>query len=476
MAWFTFLVAVALLFGPSVSRVAAQSESLRVRTFVSSPGEVATVVEFPPGPTPKSTDFALLIDGQRVPARETRDQHLRVMFLVDVSGSMHGAPLNDIKAALREFVNTARPQDEFALTFFGDQDRLRSGFEQSRDHFKAALDKAEGRDKLTRLYQALSNTLKRSFKDDRKARPIIVVLTDGKDEGSEVELAQVIAESQAGFVPIYAVFRSKIVNIENVEKSLKDLVDLANKTSGKFVATRNQNEIASELNWMYRLETNSVTVHFTYEADRKGRPARSAMIELRRPAGPLRANLPGAVSAIHTVWSIWWLVLLLIALVALVGGGAYWIWFRRRPPEPIPVTPVVRSETPPPVVVTELPPPRRETVIIGRYSPPPTSGRPAVLLRGISGPAAGREHVVEREVFSIGADADSDLSIAEDEYVSGEHAYLRYEHGSLIIYDKASRNGTFVNDSRVPENGTVLQPGDRVKLGLSTFSVVMPGP
>jgi len=82
---------------------------------------------------------------------------------------------------------------------------------------------------------------------------------------------------------------------------------------------------------------------------------------------------------------------------------------------------------------------------------------------------------MERELFSIGANAACDLELADDQYVSGEHAYLRYEQGSLFIFDKASRNGTFVNNGRVPENGMVLRPGDRVTLGLSTFSVVMPG-
>jgi Inner membrane component of T3SS, cytoplasmic domain len=252
---------------------------------------------------------------------------------------------------------------------------------------------------------------------------------------------------------------------------------LANESGGKFAPARDQKEIASELAWMYRLETNSVAVRFTYEADRKGRPARTAMLELRRPAGPLQANLPGAVSAIHRGWPIWWWLVLLVVLVVLAGGGAFWFWSRRPPRERVRVTPVPeKSETLPPFVVTDpLPLPRRETVIIGQYFPAPASGRPAVLLRGIAGPAKGREWAMEREVFSIGADADSDLSIAADEYVSGAHAYLRYEHGSLFIFDKGSRNGTFVNDSRVTESGAVLRPGDRVTLGQSTFSVVMPG-
>ena len=83
---------------------------------------------------------------------------------------------------------------------------------------------------------------------------------------------------------------------------------------------------------------------------------------------------------------------------------------------------------------------------------------------------------MEGEIFSIGANAGSDLAIADDEYVSGGHAFLRYEQGSLFIFDKASKNGTFVNGSRVPDSGMVLRPGDQVTLGRSTFAVVMPAP
>jgi pSer/pThr/pTyr-binding forkhead associated (FHA) protein len=96
------------------------------------------------------------------------------------------------------------------------------------------------------------------------------------------------------------------------------------------------------------------------------------------------------------------------------------------------------------------------------------------MLHGVAGPVEGQEHSVEKEIFSIGAGADNDLSIGEDEYISSEHAYLRYEKGSLFIFDKASRNGTFVNDDKVPPTGVALRAGDRIKLGMSTFKVVTP--
>jgi pSer/pThr/pTyr-binding forkhead associated (FHA) protein len=97
------------------------------------------------------------------------------------------------------------------------------------------------------------------------------------------------------------------------------------------------------------------------------------------------------------------------------------------------------------------------------------------MLHGVAGTVDGQLHSVEKEIFSIGAGAGNDLSIGEDEYISSEHAYLRYEKGSLLIFDRVSINGTFVNDEKVTQTGIALRPGDRIKLGMSTFEVVLGG-
>ncbi|HMH54012.1 MAG TPA: VWA domain-containing protein [Candidatus Acidoferrum sp.] len=495
MTWLTFLVAVGFLFVPSVSMAAAQPETLRLRSsFVNSAGELTAVVQFPPGAVPKSSDFGLLIDDKPVAtAKETQDQRLNLLFLVDVSGSMNGAPMNDIKSALPAFLKNTRRQDQFALTFFGDKERPAVSFEQPRDAIAAALQLADAKDKQTRLYQALYNTLREGFKDDPQIRRIIVVLTDGKDEGSAPTLDQVVNESQARSIPIYTIFRGK------TGRPYEDVLSgLASATTG--TGYRNEVVTVTALDQIYQLETNSATVRFSYNADPSGRATQNAAIALKRPNGAvLLAKLSDKIPALLVTTKIeprkkwwqdwwplnwwplnWWSLILLLALLALLVIGAALLFRRRR-------TPITTSTTAEPIgrvaprpITTRTAdepaaPPRRETVIIGQYFPAPTSGQPAAILRGIAGPATGQEHAVDREFLSIGAGAANDLRLTRDEYVSGEHAYLRYEQGSLFIFDKASRNGTFVNDNKVPEAGIVLRPGDRVTLGQSTFSVVMPG-
>jgi hypothetical protein len=124
----------------------------------------------------------------------------------------------------------------------------------------------------------------------------------------------------------------------------------------------------------------------------------------------------------------------------------------------------------PQLTTGKKPPPRRHTQV-GGYGvfPEPGAGRPAALLVAIGGPMKGHSYAVDRERFHIGAGQENDLTIAEDEFVSGRHAYLRYQQGSLFLFDAGSRNGTFLNDRTVADSGMTLAVGDHIRIGESTF-------
>ena len=113
---------------------------------------------------------------------------------------------------------------------------------------------------------------------------------------------------------------------------------------------------------------------------------------------------------------------------------------------------------------------RRDTVVGDSFSRP-QPGSPAATLIGIAGAVKGRQYSVDRLEFNIGSASNNDLSISGDEYVSGHHALLQFDDGSLYIRDRNSRNGTFVNEGRVAENAVPIQPGDRIRMGESILQV-----
>ena len=81
-------------------------------------------------------------------------------------------------------------------------------------------------------------------------------------------------------------------------------------------------------------------------------------------------------------------------------------------------------------------------------------------MLGVSGPMKGQQFAIEKEIVHVGASPENDLSIAEDEYLSGNHAYLLYKQGSLIIFDNGSTNGTFVNEQKVTASGVAVEATD----------------
>ena len=88
-------------------------------------------------------------------------------------------------------------------------------------------------------------------------------------------------------------------------------------------------------------------------------------------------------------------------------------------------------------------------------------------LRFTAGPLAGRRVEVTAALV-LGRQA-ADL-VVEDPQVSRRHASLRPAGDALEVEDLGSLNGTWVNGARI-QGATRLAPGDRVRVGDTTFEV-----
>jgi hypothetical protein len=85
----------------------------------------------------------------------------------------------------------------------------------------------------------------------------------------------------------------------------------------------------------------------------------------------------------------------------------------------------------------------------------------------ISGPAAGQEFEVERELI-IGR-RDADLAIADDE-LSRRHAAVRPAEQGVVVEDLGSLNGTFVDGERI-QGAVTLTADATVRVGRSEMSL-----
>jgi len=81
---------------------------------------------------------------------------------------------------------------------------------------------------------------------------------------------------------------------------------------------------------------------------------------------------------------------------------------------------------------------------------------------------------LKNEINFIGRGGNNLINIP-DNYISKQHAVIRYTPNGLIISDLGSRNGTFLNGERILKgNYKILKDGDLIKIGNTDFVIEIP--
>ena len=156
-------------------------------------------------------DFEVRDDGKTQPITlfDNTPQPIRLIILLDVSGSMEGnLPL--LRAAADQLFMRLRPDDAVRVGTFGHEITISPSFTHDLDQLRRALPVAIAPDAPTPLWRAFGEGLA-AFTREGEARPVILVLSDGKDSGPVgfgqpfVSQAEVIDRARRDNVMVYAV-------------------------------------------------------------------------------------------------------------------------------------------------------------------------------------------------------------------------------------------------------------------------------
>ncbi|MBZ5657656.1 MAG: trypsin-like peptidase domain-containing protein [Acidobacteriia bacterium] len=143
--------------------------------------------------------------------------------------------------------------------------------------------------------------------------------------------------------------------------------------------------------------------------------------------------------------------LYIVVLVLLVGAGALVL---RRKPAPVPQPAMAGAPA------GGLP-----RTVLQPGAALPSAERSYGSIQFTSGPLSGRSFKIGKEGLWIGRDPRCSVVLADDT-VSGEHAWVVPIEGSVVVIDKSSSNGTYVNSVDSPRVSKVgLRNGDRIFIG-----------
>ncbi len=96
-----------------------------------------------------------------------------------------------------------------------------------------------------------------------------------------------------------------------------------------------------------------------------------------------------------------------------------------------------------------------------------------VKLKVLTGSHEGKEIGVTADKFLIGRSESCQLR-PKSESVSRKHCILVQKDGRLLIQDLKSRNGTFLNEKRLPtDHASVASSGDQLRIGKLLFEILI---
>ena len=173
-------------------------------TVIDNDGRLVTTLS--------QNDFEVRDEGKPQPVTvfDNSPKPIRLIVLLDVSGSMEGnLPL--LRGATEQLFARLGQQDVVRVGTFG-RDIVISpeSFTRNPDELRRALPTAIAPDAPTPLWRALDQALD-ALKGDAEERPVILVLTDGKDSGMTgfrqpfVSQAEIIDRARREDVMVYAI-------------------------------------------------------------------------------------------------------------------------------------------------------------------------------------------------------------------------------------------------------------------------------
>ena len=201
------------------------------------------------------------------------------VLALDVSDSVKGQPLEQLKAAAHALVDLLRPEDSFSLLTFSSRVQLAVSPTDSRARAHEVIEATRAQ-LTTSLYDAAFAAV--AMADASRGRPLALVFSDGEDHGSWLKPEQVLRAAEGSELVAHVVFTRQAGG----EPAF--LRDLATTTGGKEWPAD-----YSQLQNVLRYALDEFRSRYTLSYERKG-VSRAGWHELdirvRQPGVKVRAR------------------------------------------------------------------------------------------------------------------------------------------------------------------------------------------
>lgn len=211
-------------------------------------------------------DFTLNIGGEEVKSFDlkpttTSQEPKSIMMAVDVSGSMQGQPFIQTKKAMSILLDQLDNNDYISLMSFGSNVNFASQFIKQKYKIREKIESLQPNEEWTHLYEAVYKAIEKCKNESLTTRTAIIILTDGKDEGSkEIFRSKSIELAQNASIPVFTLGIGNKIDKNYLEQ-------VATASDGYFLSTYNANEIPALYNKILDQLNNQYLITFDLTKD-----------------------------------------------------------------------------------------------------------------------------------------------------------------------------------------------------------------
>jgi Ca-activated chloride channel family protein len=198
---------------------------------------------------------------QRVKIFRREDVPVSLCIIIDDSGSMSTKRAR-VEAAALELVRNSNPQDEVCIVNFNDEAYLDVPFTNDIHKLQQGLSRIDSRGG-TAMRDAVNMTLDYERKDAKRDKKVLLVVTDGNDNASNMSLERLVGRANQQETLIYAIGLFTEEEKREASKARRALKELTGSTGGLVFYPKEVSEVQMLAVEVARDIRNQYTIAYT---------------------------------------------------------------------------------------------------------------------------------------------------------------------------------------------------------------------
>ena len=222
---------------------------------------------------------------QAVKIFRREDVPVSLGIIIDDSGSM-STKRSGVEAAALALVRDSNPQDEVFIVNFNDDAFLDVPFTNDMHKLEQGLARIDSRGG-TAMRDAISMSLDYTRKDAKKDKKVLLVITDGNDNASNLSLEKVVARANQADTLIYAIGLFTVEEKHEATKARRALNILTSATGGLAFYPKELSEVQSLVAEVAHDIRNQYTIAYTPTVQALDGSYRQIKVTVSAPGKPV---------------------------------------------------------------------------------------------------------------------------------------------------------------------------------------------